>query len=160
MFKLRILSLLHISIPGQLKMGTEASFLKPFLTNLHFLINTYTLLSMVSLAQLDERWIWCIKRILCPGIIALQQESFITHTDDLCLILASPLCTFYLAQPLLTSMHTFFCSDQFPIFQQEGDQAMGQPSQNLVSHEMLKMEGFQQDTMAEKSALIGKKEVV
>ena len=34
---LRILSLVHISIPGQLKMGTEASFLKPILTNSPFL---------------------------------------------------------------------------------------------------------------------------
>ena len=37
---------------------------------------------------------------------------------------------------------------------------MGQPSWNLFSHETLKKEGFQQDTRAEKSALIGKKEVV
>ena len=37
---------------------------------------------------------------------------------------------------------------------------MGQPSKNLVSYETLKMEGFQEDTMAEEPAVIGKNEVV
>ena len=70
--------------------------------------NTHTLLCRVGLAQSGGGWIWYIKRVLCPRIIDLEQESFATHTDDLCLILASPLCTSYLAQPLLTSLHHVF----------------------------------------------------
>lgn len=70
---------------------------------------------MVGLAQSDEGWmwyikwvLWYIKWVLCPRIIDLEQEPFVTHTHDLCLILASPLCTTYLAQPLLTSLHHVF----------------------------------------------------
>ena len=35
--RLRILSLLHVSIPGQHKMGTEALLLQPIFTNSRFL---------------------------------------------------------------------------------------------------------------------------
>ena len=73
-----------------------------------FYKNTHTLLCMVGLAQSGGGWIWYIKWVMCPRIIDLEQESFVTHTDDLCLILASPLCTSYLAQPLLTSLHHVF----------------------------------------------------
>ena len=44
--KLRILSLLHVSNPGQLKMGTETLLLKPIFTNSRFLLkkkNTHTI---------------------------------------------------------------------------------------------------------------------
>ena len=37
---------------------------------------------------------------------------------------------------------------------------MQQPSKNLVSYETLKMEGFQEDTIAEEPPLIGKNKVV
>ena len=73
-----------------------------------FYKNTHTLLCMIGLAQSDEGWMWYIKWVLCPRIIDLEQEPFVTHTHDLCLILASPLCTTYLAQPLLTSLHHVF----------------------------------------------------
>ena len=80
-----------------------------------FYKNTHTLLCMIGLAQSDEgcmwyiKWVlWYIKWVLCPRIIDLEQEPFVTHTHDLCLILASPLCTTYLAQPLLTSLHHVF----------------------------------------------------
>ena len=73
-----------------------------------FYKNTHTLLCMIGLAQSGKGWTWYIKRVLRPGIIDMEQESFITHRDDLCLILASPLCTTYLAQPLLTSLHHVF----------------------------------------------------
>ena len=53
--------------------------------------NTHTLLCRAGLAQSGGGWIWYIKRVLCPRIIDLEQESFATHADALCLILASPL---------------------------------------------------------------------
>ena len=111
-------------------MGTEASFLKPVLTNSQLLQKhiQYTLLCMLGLAQSSEGWTWYVKRVLCPGIRGLEQESFITHTDDLCLILASPLCTFYLAQPLLTSLYHLFLFRPNSNLSVEGDQVMGQPS--------------------------------
>ena len=61
-------------------MGTEVSFLKPVLTNSQFLQKhiQYTLLCMLGLAQSSEGWTWYVKRVLCPGIRGLEQESFIT----------------------------------------------------------------------------------
>ena len=54
------------------------------------------------------RWRMDLVYKASPGIIDLPQESYITHTDDLCLIFTSSLCTSYLAQPLLTSLHHVF----------------------------------------------------
>ena len=60
--RLRILSLLHVSIPGQLKMGSETLLLKPIFTNSRFFFfykNThiqYTLLCPVGLTQSSEGW--------------------------------------------------------------------------------------------------------
>ena len=60
--KLRILSLLHVSIPGQLKMGTETLLLKPIFTNSCFLLKKkqtkkhiqYTLLCLVKWSEVAQ----------------------------------------------------------------------------------------------------------
>ena len=82
---------------------------------------------MAGPAQSSEGLIWYIKWILRPGIGGLVQEYSITHTGDLCLILASPLCTFYLVQPLRTSLQLLYLLRPISSLL-VGDEVMGKPS--------------------------------
>ena len=72
--KLRILSLLHVSNPGQLKMGTETLLLKPIFTNSRFLLKKkthiqYTLLCLVKWSEVAQSYLTLCNPMDCslPG---------------------------------------------------------------------------------------------
>ena len=86
MLKIKDLVLASYIHPWAAQDGYRGIVLKtcPYqLTYLFTKTHTVHPLCMVSLAQSSEGWIWYVKQVLCPGIRGLEQESFITHTDDL-----------------------------------------------------------------------------